>query len=79
LEYPKADELIQIINEVFGESMTHMMRNQMDPKLWDNNLPPVTDIFFDGDDVRFTRKAPEVPDSRFKKTGTEQSGPPDRQ
>jgi hypothetical protein len=71
LSYPKSDELIQGINDVFGEAMTLMMRNQMDPKLWDNNLPPVTDIYFDGDDVRFIRKAPEVPDSRLKQKNTE--------
>jgi hypothetical protein len=64
LEYPKADELIQIINEVFSESLANMMRNQLDPKLWDNNLPPITDIFFDSDNIRFIRKAPVVPDSR---------------
>jgi hypothetical protein len=72
LKYHNADELIQAINEVFGESMTYMMRNQMDQKLWDNNLPPISDIFFDGDEVRFIRKAPEVPDSRFNKVNTAQ-------
>ena len=65
LSFPKSDDIIQAINEVFGEAMTHMMRNQMDPKLWDNSLAPVTDIVFDGDDVKYIRKALEVPDSRF--------------
>jgi hypothetical protein len=78
LQYPKLDELIQAINELFGESMTYMMRNQMDPKLWDSSLPPISDILFDGDDVRFIRRAPEVPDSRFKKLNTERGGAPDR-
>lgn len=72
LRYPKSDELIQTINELFSELMTYMMKNQMDPKLWNNSLPPVTDIFFEGDTVRFIRKAPRVPDSRFNKFDTEQ-------
>ncbi len=71
LKFPKSDELIRIINEIFGEAMTYMMRNQLDPKLWDNTLPPVTDIFFNGDGVKFIRKAPEVPDSRFSRKNTE--------
>lgn len=71
LKCPKYEKIIQAINEVFGEGMTRMMRNQMDPKLWNNNLSPVTDIYFDGEDVRFIRKAPDVPDSRFKRSDTE--------
>jgi len=71
LEFPKSDEIIQIINEFFGEAMTYMMQNQMDPALWNDTLPPVTDIMFNGDGVQFIRKAPEVPDSRFSKIGTE--------
>lgn len=71
LKFHKSEEMIQIINEIFGEAMTNMMRNQLDPKLWDNTLPPVTDIVFNGDGVKFIRKAPEVPDSRFTKTNTE--------
>lgn len=67
LSFPKSDEIIQIINEIFGEAMTYMMKNQMDPKLWDNTLPPVTDIIFNGEGVKFIRKAPDVPDSRFTK------------
>ncbi len=65
LKYPQSDKLIEIINGLFGEMMTIMMRNQMDPKLWDSSLLPVKDIHFDGDDVRYIRRAPEVPDSRF--------------
>ena len=29
LSFPKSDDIIQAINEVFGEAMTQMMRNQM--------------------------------------------------
>lgn len=65
LKYPQSDKLIEIINELFAEMMTIMMRNQMNPKLWDSSLPPVKDIHFDGDNVRYIRQAPEVPDSRF--------------
>lgn len=65
LKYPQSDEFIKIINDLFNEMMTIMMRNQMDPKLCDSSLPPVKDIYFDGDDVRYVWRAPEVPDSRF--------------
>jgi hypothetical protein len=78
LQYPQSDDFIQAINELFGESMTYMMRNQIDPKLWDNSLPPISDILFEGDDVTFVRKAPEVPDSRFTKSNTERVIPTDR-
>ncbi len=74
LQYPKSDDFIQAINELFGESMTYMMRNQMDPKLRDSSLPPISDILFEGDGVTFVRKAPEVPDSRFTKLNTERGG-----
>ncbi len=72
LQYPKSDDFIQAINELFGESMTYMMQNQMDPKLWDTSLPPISDILFEGDGVTFIRSAPEVPDSRFANQNTEQ-------
>lgn len=77
LQYPHSDDFIQAINEQFGESMTYMMRNQMDPNLWDSNLPPISDILFEGDGVTFVRKAPEVPDSRFAKLNTEPRNQPD--
>jgi hypothetical protein len=51
----------------FNDAMTQMMRDQMNPKLWKNQLPPVTDIRFESDGVRYVRKAPEVPDSRFRR------------
>ena len=71
LQYPKADDFIQAVNELFGEAMTYMMQNQMDPNLWNNNLPPISDILFEGDGVTYIRSAPEVPDSRFTKQNTE--------
>lgn len=49
----------------FNDAMTEMMRDQMNPELWRNHLPPVTDILFEKDGVKNIRKAPEVPDSRF--------------
>ena len=79
LQYPKSDDFIQAINELFGESMTYMMRNQMDPNLWDSSLPPISDILFEGDGVTFVRRAPEVPDSRFAQLNIEQGHARDRQ
>lgn len=49
----------------FNDSMTQMMRDQMNPDLWQNHLAPVTDILFENNGVEYIRKAPEVPDSRF--------------
>jgi len=49
----------------FNDAMTQMMQDQMNPKLWKNQLAAVTDIRFESDGVRYVRKAPEVPDSRF--------------
>ena len=72
LQYPKADDFIQAVNELFGEDMTYMMQNQIDPKLWDKSLPPISDILFEGEGVTFIRSAPEVPDSRFTNKNTEQ-------
>jgi hypothetical protein len=51
----------------FNDAMTQMMRDQMNPDLWKNQLAPVTDIRFESDGVRYFRKAPEVPDSRFRR------------
>ncbi len=49
----------------FNDAMTEMMQDQMNPKLWSNQLAPVTDIRFESDGVHYVRRAPEVPDSRF--------------
>lgn len=71
LRYPKSEEFIQAVNELFGEAMTYMMKNQMDPKLWDNNLLPISDILFEGEGVTYIRSAPEVPNSMFANQKTE--------
>lgn len=49
----------------FNDAMGQMMGDQMNPELWQNRLPPVTDILFEKDGVKYIRKALEVPDSRF--------------
>ncbi|MDY6990691.1 MAG: hypothetical protein SWQ30_21835 [Thermodesulfobacteriota bacterium] len=72
LQYQKADGFIQAVNELFGEAMTCMMQNQMDSKLCDSNLPPISDILFEGEGVTYIRSAPDVPDSRFVNQNTEQ-------
>lgn len=53
------------IDEKFTDAMTKMMRDQINPSFWGNNLEPVSDILFERDGVRYIRRAPEVPDSRF--------------
>ena len=50
----------------FNDAMTKMMQDQVNPKLWENQLSPVTDIRFESDGVHYMRNAPEVPDSRFR-------------
>lgn len=51
--------------ERFNAAMTEMMRDQMNPALWDAKLMPVTDIRFERHGVTYLRRAPEVPDPRF--------------
>jgi hypothetical protein len=51
----------------FNDAMTQMMQDQMNPKLWKNQLAPVTDIRFESDGVHYVRKAPDVPDSRVNR------------
>ena len=69
-KYPKSDDFIQAINELFNESMTYMIKNQTDSRLWDNNLPPITEILFERKGVTFIRSAPVVPDARFTNKDT---------
>ena len=71
LQYSKSEDFIQAVNELFVKAMTYMMQNQMDPKLWDSSLPPISDILFEGEGATFFRSAPEVPDSRITKHRTE--------
>ena len=58
--------LVQTFQSHFNDAMGQMMRDQMNPELWANQLAPVKDIKFESDGVRYTREAPEVPDSRFR-------------
>jgi hypothetical protein len=60
-----ADVVADRFQARFGDVMGQMMGDQMNPKLWRNRLPPVTDILFEKTGVKYIRKAPEVPDSRF--------------
>jgi hypothetical protein len=66
-EAPWKDEnaLADRFQSHFNDAMTQMMRDQMNPELWKHHLSPVTDIRFESDGVKYIRKAPEVPDSRF--------------
>lgn len=64
-EWPGALALTSAAKECFGDAMTKMMRNQLKPNARDH-LPPVQDIRFENDGVKYVREAPFVPDSRFK-------------
>lgn len=61
-----ADKFIAAALGKFERAITQMMRDQMNPELWANHLPPVRDIVFERGGVTYIRKAPEVPDSRFE-------------
>lgn len=61
----KTEEIAQIIKDEFCTLMDIMMKKLTDPSLWKQSVPPVTDVFFEADGVRFVKKASEVPDSRF--------------
>ena len=61
------EEIISKIENKFNDCMTQVIRDQNNPKFWKENLTPVSDILFERDGVRYIRRAPEVPDSRFKK------------
>jgi hypothetical protein len=52
--------------DAFNDAMTQMMRDQMNPRFWDERLRPVTDIRFERNGVAYVRQAPDVPDSRFE-------------
>ena len=54
--------------DAFNNAMGQMMADQMNPKLWDESLSPVTDIRFERNGIIYVREAPHVPDSRFAKT-----------
>jgi hypothetical protein len=61
-----ADSFLSCASKKFEEAMTTMMRDQMNPTLWANHLPPVCDIVFEREGITYARQAPPVPDSRFE-------------
>jgi hypothetical protein len=64
IEYPALTIISDAIGDQFGEGMAQMMRG-VSPA---HALPPIRDILFERNGVRFIRRAWDVPDSR----GTEQ-------
>lgn len=60
-----ADAVADRFQARFNDAMGQMISDQMNPEFWRNRLPPVTDILFEKDGVKYIRKAPEVRDSRF--------------
>jgi len=65
---PFKKDYIRLVGEEFNERMTYMIRNQVELMAANKDLlAPVSDIVFDRKGVRFIRRAPEVPDSRFTK------------
>jgi hypothetical protein len=65
LKWECEDEFIDSVGKHFDVGMTQMMRDQMNPELWKNNLPAVQSICFERDGITYLREAPRVPDSRF--------------
>lgn len=68
MDNPLKTAFKKAVGDLFNERMTEMMRNQV--KLMQKGkdiLEPISDIQFDRDGVRFIRRAPAVPDSRFNK------------
>lgn len=59
------DDFVKLVGDKFNDAMTIMMQDQLNPKLRESNLRPVRDIRFERDGVKYVRKAPYVPDSRF--------------
>jgi hypothetical protein len=65
-EWREGELLRDAVMDAFGRLMTEMMGDQMNPKLWDKSLGPIIDIEFLREGVRYVRKAPYFPDSRFE-------------
>jgi hypothetical protein len=59
------EQFIAAADTQFGEAMTMMMRDQLNPAIWAQRLPPVEDILFGGKGISYVWRAPPVPDSRF--------------
>lgn len=62
------NEFVEAVGNKFDNAMTIMMRDQMNPDLWQNRQNPVKDIQFTKNGVEYVRYASYVPDSRFEKT-----------
>jgi hypothetical protein len=58
----ESDAFMSAADKCFEEAMTIMMRDQMNPALWET-LPPVQDILFESHGVTYVREAPIVPNS----------------
>jgi hypothetical protein len=65
-QWEHEDEFVKLVGDKFNDGMTHMMRDQLNPELWKSNLESVSSICFERDGIKYIRKAPDVPDSRFK-------------
>ena len=64
---PYRDPWASAVGQQFTQRMGDMMADQMGWfKRDDEVLRPVSDILFERDGVRFIRKAPHVPDTRFQ-------------
>jgi hypothetical protein len=63
--WPQEAEFVEAVGRRFGNAMTVMVKDQMNPEMWKNPLNPVEEIRFTQDGVEYLRKAPYVPDSRF--------------
>jgi hypothetical protein len=62
--WDSADDFIKIVTDNFANGMSAMMKDQLNPDLWNRSLPPVKDIRFIRDGVEYVRHAPHIPDSR---------------
>jgi len=65
--WPSEETFVKTVNKQFAEAMTIMMRDQMNPSLWESNLEPIKDIHFERGKVSYVRKAPVFSDTRFSK------------
>ncbi|KAF0190495.1 MAG: hypothetical protein FD165_2663 [Gammaproteobacteria bacterium] len=64
-EWGESKRFQTTVLDAFDDAMTQMMRDQMNPILWDQGLSPIADIRFERGGVVYVREAPYIPDSRF--------------
>jgi len=63
---PYLDPWAKAVSAQFTERMGEMMVDQLGwPGPQDEVLHPVSDVWFDRDGIRYVKRAPDVPDSRF--------------